>query len=74
MSDSPIDKSKVNPGIHKHFDIGKFDLKEKLILDRLSKEWYLTNSGQEFTLGASKFRYFLMKPTSLFSELFNLDL
>lgn len=46
---------------------------EQEILRRLSSEWYLTNSGSELQLGASTFRYFLMKPTRVFAEMFNLQ-
>lgn len=68
---NPIDKSKTNPGFHRQFLSKGFPDDERSILDRLSKEWYLTNSGEEFNLGISKFRYFLMKPTLIFSEMFN---
>lgn len=71
---SPIDKTKTNPGFHKQFLLHTFPPDEQTILRRISKEWYLTNSGEEFKLGtSSKFRYFLMKPTLVFSEMFNID-
>lgn len=70
---NPVDKTKTNPGFHKQFRFESFSQTEQKILRRLSKEWYLTNSGEEFNLGISKFRYFLMKPTLLFSEMFNID-
>ena len=69
-----IDKTMVNPGVHKHFQMEIFPKEEQEILRRLSSEWYLTNSGAEFQLGlSSTFRYFLMKPTRIFSEMFNLQ-
>jgi len=64
----------TTPGFHKMFRIDGFDKDEQSILKRLSKEWYLTNSGEAFSLGAtSKYRFFLMKPTLIFSEMFNID-
>jgi hypothetical protein len=68
-----IDKTKVNPGFHRQFLMDRFDPQEKEILMRLSKEWYLTNSGKSIKLAASHYNYFLMKPTQSFSEMFNID-
>ncbi|MBI9050229.1 MAG: ATP-binding protein [Anaerolineaceae bacterium] len=68
-----IDKTKTNPGFNKQFKLKKFPVEEQNILKKLSKEWYITNSGEEFKLGNSIFRYFLMKPTQLFTEMFNID-
>ena len=69
----PLDKTLTNPGFHKQFRLDTFPAQEQAILERLSKEWYVTNSGEEFNLGISKFRYFLMKPALIFSEMFNID-
>ncbi len=64
----------TTPGIHKLFVMSSFRQDEQLILNKLSKEFYLTHSGEEFTLGqSSRYRYFLLKPTSVFSEMFNID-
>lgn len=68
-----IDATKTNPGIHKAFNKDHFSEEEQAILQRLSREWYLTNSGYDFELGHSRFRFFLMKPISSFSEMFNID-
>jgi len=68
-----IDPTETNPGFHRLFQRQNFPPDERKILERLSKEWYLTNSGEEFHLGISTFRYFLMKPTHYFSEMFNID-
>lgn len=69
-----VDKTITNPGIHKQFVMSQFPQEEQDILRRLSSEWYLTNSGSEFQLGySSTFRYFLMKATRVFSEMFNLQ-
>ncbi|MCD4753139.1 MAG: hypothetical protein K8R40_08720 [Anaerolineaceae bacterium] len=68
-----INKTKTNPGIHKLFKLFQFSKEEQIILNKLKNEWYLTNSGQIFTLGHSRFRSFLIKPTQVFSEMFNID-
>ena len=69
-----IDNRVTNPGMHKSFLLKRFTSEEKQILNRLKNWWYLTSSGREITLGAnSKLSYFLMKPISTFSEMFNLN-
>jgi hypothetical protein len=66
--------SRTTPGLHRLFKLNSFLPEEQEILKRLSKELYLTHSGEEFKLGqSSRYRFFLLKPTSLFSEMFNLD-
>ncbi len=71
--DGKTDRTKTNPGVHNFFKFGHFSTNEQNILKRLSKEWYLTHSGENFKLGHSNFRFFLMKPTTQFSEMFNID-
>ena len=69
-------KSKINtprPGMHYNFDMMRFGSDEQKILRKFSTEWYLTNSGANFFLGKSSYDYFLMKPTDVFSEMFNLN-
>ncbi len=66
-------EKKTRPGINPAFIIDRFDNEERRIIDRLSKEWYLTSSGKHLTMAASEYDYFLMKPTSVFHEMFNLD-
>ncbi len=64
----------VDPGFHKMFEFSHFERQEREILKRLSIEWYITNSGKKFRLGATAiYRYFLMKPTKIFSEMFNIS-
>lgn len=64
---------KTTPGIHPNFLIERFSGKEKSILRKLSREWFLTSSGCEITLVTSTYNYFLMKPTTAFSEMFNIE-
>jgi hypothetical protein len=73
MQNDQIDKKQTTPGFHKLFHFNKFQSEEQRILKRLGREWYLTNSGDEFTIGLSQYRYFLMKPTQIFSEMFNIE-
>ena len=69
-----IDNRVTTPGMHKSFLLKRFTSEEQQILNRLKNWWYLTSSGREVTLGAnSKLSYFLMKPISTFSEMFNLN-
>lgn len=69
--------NKVNPGMHPNFSIDSYSQDEQKILTHLKAEWYVTSSGASFgphiRLGASEYRFFLLKPTSLFSEMFNIE-
>ncbi|EMY0615724.1 ATP-binding protein [Serratia marcescens] len=68
-----IDKSITNAGFHKQFHLSTFSEQERNILKNLSKNWYMTNSGEEIYIAQSRYRYFLMKPTVQFSEMFNIE-
>lgn len=68
-----IDKSVVNHGYHKQFLKGRFKDDERSILDALSKNWYLTSSGERIYAAQSEYDYFLMKPTLRTSEMFNIE-
>lgn len=68
-----IDKSITNPGIHKQFVMSNYSEDERKILLNLSKDWYLTNSGQEIRIAQSKYSYFLMKPSQRTAEMFNIE-
>lgn len=68
-----IDKSIVNPGYHKQFLKNRFKDDELNILDALSKNWYLTSSGERINAALSEYDYFLMKPTQRTSEMFNIE-
>lgn len=64
---------KVTPGLHEKFNTDKFKPEERGILNRLSRDWLLTSSGDEIKTGQTSHKYFLMKPTAEFSEAFNID-
>ncbi|MGY0653085.1 hypothetical protein ACW7GZ_14740 [Luteimonas sp. A537] len=68
-----IDKSIVNPGMHKQFLRSRFNSDEQRILDRLSQDWYLTSSGEKLNVAQSVYDYFLMKPTPRIQEMFNIE-
>ena len=68
-----IDKSVVNPGYHKQFIKSRFKDDERSILDALSRNWYLTSSGEKIHAAQSEYDYFLMKPTPRTSEMFNIE-
>ncbi|MDH4318954.1 MAG: hypothetical protein OEV64_11225 [Desulfobulbaceae bacterium] len=51
-----------------------FTDQESRILERVAKDWYVTNGGKEIWLSkTSNYRYALIKPTDIFQEMFNLD-
>ncbi len=63
----------VRSGIHPKFNIDSFSEDERKIIKNLSKDWYVTSSGNKIRLAASTYDYFLMKPTMRFSEMFNIE-
>lgn len=68
-----IDKTKTTPGIHRQFRLDRFEEREQKLIKRLANQWYLTSSGFKLRLASSQYDYFLMKPTPMFSELFNIE-
>ena len=70
-----LDLSEIGtrPGVHHQFVIKRFGDEEQKILRKLLREWYLSNSGSHLEIGAAEYDYFLMKPTSVFTEMFNLE-
>jgi len=63
----------VRPGIHTKFYLNKFTEDEVTIIKNLSKDWYVTSSGNKIRLAASEYDFFLIKPIMLFSEMFNIE-
>jgi hypothetical protein len=68
-----LQSNSVRPGIHHQFDLQRFGNSEQTILKKLLHEWYLTNSGAHLDVGGSEYEYFLIKPTAVFAEMFNLE-
>jgi len=73
MAPDISNKTITNPGLHRQFRLERFNDREKTIIKRLAQQWYLTSSGTHLRLAASEYDYFLMKPTPMFSELFNIE-
>ncbi|MDP2919184.1 MAG: hypothetical protein Q8O43_03060 [Dehalococcoidia bacterium] len=64
----------VFSGINPQVTLGHFLEDEKRIITKISSEWYVTNGGGEIRLGPrSTYRYFLIKPTDFYREMFNLE-
>ena len=62
------------PGINRNVKLSHFSIEEQEIIRRLSQQWYVTNGGGEIKLGpTSTYRFFLIKPTPIFQEAFNLE-
>ena len=58
-----IENRTIYPGINPLVTLDHFKDDEKDIIQKISKEWYVTNGGFEFVLGLkSKYRFFLIKP------------
>ncbi|TNJ12582.1 AAA-like domain-containing protein [Aeromonas veronii] len=65
---------KIYPGKHKTFKEAHFSEEEKVLINNLSKEFYLTNGGEIVKLGYnSEYRYIIIKPTDIYQDMFNLD-
>jgi len=64
----------VYEGIHPKVRLKHFSKKEKDIIKNLSNEFYVTNGGTEIKLGYnSKYKYFIIKPTDEYVEMFNIE-
>jgi len=66
--------SKITPGIHPNATLENFNEEEKKIIKKLSSDWYITNSGGTIKLSVTScYKYFLLKPTAKYQELFNIE-
>lgn len=67
---------RVNPGIHpavQHKLMGFYSDDEQEIIKKIGKEWYVTTGG-ELSIGlTSNYRYILIKPIEIYSEMFNIE-
>jgi hypothetical protein len=64
----------INPGINPNTELAHFTQEEQEIIKRFATEWYVTSSGNPVKLGAtSTYKYFLIKPISVYQELFNIE-
>lgn len=65
---------KVYPGYNEQVKFDHFTDVEKAIVKKIAGEWYVTNGGGKFSLGPkSEYKYFLIKPTDAYKELFNIE-
>ncbi len=65
---------KIQPGVNPSVVQVHFSKEEKIILEKFGREFYITHGGHEFKLGMkSRYRFFLLKPTNLYQELFNIE-
>lgn len=53
--------------------MSNYSYEERKIIENLSRDWYITNSGQEIQVAQSRYSYFLMKPSQRTSEMFNIE-
>lgn len=68
------DTCHVRPGFNPSVRLDHFKPEERTILDRISKDWYITNAGAEISLSqTSIYRYALIKPVDVFQQMFNID-
>lgn len=59
------------PGLRKGIKLEHFTDNERKIIERMGKEFYVTNGGGEISIAKSKYRYLLVKPVGVYQELFN---
>ena len=65
----------VYPGKHPMLKEEHFSEPEKLIINVLSKEFYVTNGGSRISLGySSKYKYIIISPTDIYRDMFNRSL
>lgn len=70
-----MNEQKIYPGYNPQIKLDHFSDEEKSIIHKFSGEWYVTNGGSDLRLGqTSQYRYFIIKPTDVYKEMFNLDL
>ena len=63
----------VYPGINKQANLSSFSNDEIAIIKSFAKEWYVTFGGEPIELGSnSQYKFFLMKPTDDYQEMFNI--
>ena len=70
---SPSGHQYANPGIHRNFDLNRFNQEEQKVILALGKALYVTNSGDTVSVSGCKYSYFLIKPTEDYEVNFNLQ-
>ena len=64
----------TTPGKHPDLNLKFFGEDDIYVVERLSKEWYVTRSGIVKVGQKAEYKYVLIKPTEKYSELFNFEL
>ncbi|MDO8283282.1 MAG: hypothetical protein Q7U10_11790 [Thermodesulfovibrionia bacterium] len=65
-------KEKVKPGISSLFEFHHYSPDEQKIIKNVSSEWLVT-SGDKIAVGKRKYSFFIVKPTDIYIETFNLQ-
>ncbi|MGN7397809.1 cold shock domain-containing protein [Peribacillus frigoritolerans] len=74
IQNSDNNTGNVYPGKNPKLKTRHFNEKELKILNIFAKEFYVTNGGVKIELGVtSQYKYFLIKPTKKYQEMFNLQ-
>lgn len=69
-----VENYKVTPGINPNVNLNHFNEEEIRIIKKFSSDWYITNGGGNIKVGATSFyKYFLLKSTNTYQELFNIE-
>ena len=69
-----VENYKVTPGINPNLNLNHFNEEEIRIIKKFSSDWYITNGGGNIKVGATSFyKYFLLKSTNTYQELFNIE-
>lgn len=63
----------INPGIHPHFEMTKFNATQQRVLRRLSQMTHLTRHGEVELGRGTKYRYALVRPTGQMRGLLHTD-
>ncbi|HEX7863015.1 MAG TPA: hypothetical protein VF773_21975 [Verrucomicrobiae bacterium] len=64
----------TTPGIHSACNFSHFLPEERAAIETISKDWYITNSGQPLVFNqAVTYRFILIKPTDNLQHAFNLE-
>src|SRR5690348_2144575 len=64
----------TSPGIHNSCVFTHFEAQEKAVIETISKDWYVTNSGNPLTFNQNvSYKFILVKPTDNLQHAFNLE-
>lgn len=64
----------TTPGIHSSFIYTNFDTQERAVIETISKDWFVTNSGDLLTFNQNvSYKFILVKPTENLKHAFNLE-